>query len=117
MDKAGTTNNTTQARGNTTTGISVALWWLRHYETITHFWKGFSWVWVIGVLLLVMVGHLDLGRALCFILLIGVTANTGIYLGIKTAASYLKHLEDGPEKTEAHELMIKIIGRRVPMAG
>jgi hypothetical protein len=95
------------------TGAKVGLWWLRHYETTIRFWTGFSWVWVIGTVLSAVVGHLDLGHALCIILLIGVIANTGIYLSIRTMASYLKGLEDGPEKKEAHELMIKIIKRRM----
>jgi hypothetical protein len=95
----------------------MALWYLRHYEDIVHFWKGFSWLWVIGILLSSVAGYLSLGHALCTILIVGVIANTGIYLGIKTIASYLKGLDDGPEKDEAHELMMRIIRRRVPNPG
>jgi len=98
-------------------GTKAALWWLRHYEFITHFWKGFSWVWVIGMLLLPVVGYMDLRLAIGLILLIGVIANTGIYMSIRTMASYLKHLKDGPEKEEAHELMIEIIRRRIQHVG
>jgi hypothetical protein len=98
-------------------GAKVALWWLRHYETIIHFWTGFSWVWVVGILLGALVGHLQLGHALCLILLVGVISNTGIYLSIQTLASYLKGLKDGPAKEEAHELMIKIMTRRIVNAG
>lgn len=94
-------------------GTKAALWWLRHYETIIYFWTGFSWVWVIGILLGAIVGYLDLRYALCFIFLIGVVANTGIYFSITTMASYLKGLDDGPEKEEAHKLMMKIIRRRI----
>jgi len=94
-------------------GTKAALWWLRHYEFITHFWTGFSWVWVIGMLLLPVVGYMDLRLALSLILLIGVVANSGIYLSIRTLASYLKQLGDGPEKEEAHELMTEIIKRRI----
>jgi hypothetical protein len=97
---------------DTATGIKVALWWLRHFEAIIHFWPGFSWAWVIGILLYAVSGHLELGHALGIIILIGVIANTGIYLSIRTLASYLKQLEDGPKKEEAHELMRKIIKRR-----
>ena len=68
----------------------------------------------IGILLSAVVGYLSLRYALCTILLVGVIANTGVYLGIRTVASYLKHLRDGPQKEEAHELMIQIIRRRVP---
>jgi len=96
-----------------TMGTRVALWWLRHYEGITHFWKGFSWVWVIGVLFYVIVGYLDLGVALSIIFLVGVIANSGIYLSIRAIGSHLKNLEDGPQKQEAYELMLKIIRRRV----
>jgi hypothetical protein len=95
------------------TGTRAALWWLRHYEFITQFWTGFSWVWVIGMLLLPVVGYMDLRLALALILLIGVIANTGIYMSIRTLASYLKNLKNGPEKEEAHELMIEIIKRRI----
>ncbi len=94
-------------------GAKVVLWWLRHYEDITHFWRGFSWVWVVGMLLFTVVGYLDLARAICLIFLVGVIANLGIYLSIRTIAGQLKALEDGPEKEEAHELMVKIIRRRV----
>jgi hypothetical protein len=96
-----------------TTGTRVALWWLRHYDGITHFWKGFSWVWVIGVLLSVIVGYLDLTIALPVIFLVGVIANSGIYLSIRAIGSHLKNLKDGPQKEEAYELMLKIIRRRV----
>jgi hypothetical protein len=95
----------------------MALWYLRHYEDIVHFWKGFSWLWVIGILLSSVAGYLSLDHALCTIFIVGVIANTGIYLGIKTIASYLKSLDDGPEKDEAHKLMVRIIRRRVPNPG
>ena len=98
---------------NHTVGNKVALWWLRHYEEIIHFWTGFSWVWVIGVFLSAVVGKIEFRYALSIIFLIGVIANVGIYLGIRTLASHLKHLTDGPEKEEAHELMMKIIKRRI----
>ena len=93
-------------------GTKVALWWLKHFEAIIYFWRGFSWVWVIGILLCVVTGHLSLGHALGIILLIGVIANTGIYFSIRTLVSYLKQLDGCPEKEEAHELMTKIIKRR-----
>jgi hypothetical protein len=98
-------------------GTKAALWWLRHYEFITHFWTGFSWVWVIGMLLLPVIGYMDLRVAIALILLIGVIANTGIYMSIRTLASYLKQLKDGPEKEEAHELMTEIIKRRIQHVG
>jgi hypothetical protein len=98
-------------------GTKAALWWLRHYEFITNFWTGFSWVWVIGMLLLPVIGYMDLPVALALILLIGVIANTGIYMSIRTLASYLKQLKDGPEKEEAHELMTEIIKRRIQHVG
>jgi hypothetical protein len=97
----------------TDTGTRAALWWLRNYETIIHFWTGFSWVWVLGIVLYALVGYLSLAHAICIILLIGVIANSGIYLGIRTMASYLRGLEDCAEKEEAHELMIEIIKRRM----
>lgn len=96
----------------TAAGTSAALWWLRHYEGIISFWKGFSWVWVIGVLLYSIEGCIDLRYALWLILCIGVIANTGIYLGIKTLSSHLKNLKEGPEKKEAYKLMLKIIRKR-----
>jgi hypothetical protein len=98
-------------------GTKAALWWLRHYEFITNFWTGFTWTWVIGMLLLPVVGYMDLRLALALILLIGVIANTGIYMSIRTLASYLKQLKDGPEKEEAHELMTEIIKRRIQHVG
>jgi hypothetical protein len=112
VPKAEHTNSKPKMSHDTATGIKVALWWLRHFEAIIHFWPGFSWAWVIGILLYAVSGHLELGHALGIIILIGVIANTGIYLSIRTLASYLKQLEDGPKKEEAHELMRKIIKRR-----
>jgi hypothetical protein len=99
---------------DTSMGTRVALWWLRHYDSTMHFWRGFSWAWVIGLVLSVIAGHLDLGRALFIILFCGVVGNTGIYLSIRAMGSHLNHLQDGPEKEEAHDLMIKIIRKRVP---
>jgi len=99
------------------TGTKVTLWWLRHYESVTQFWRGFSWVFAIGIVLFAVVGHMDLRHALCLLFLIGVIANTGLYLGIRTMASYLKGLQDGREKREAHELMMKIIRRRIVHIG
>jgi hypothetical protein len=115
--KAEPTNTKTNASHHVARGARAALWWLRHYEFITHFWTGFSWVWVIGILLGSMGGYMDLRYAICLILLIGVIANTGIYMSIRTFASYLKHLKDGPEKEEAHKLMVEIIRRRIQHVG
>lgn len=98
-------------------GTGAALWWLRNYETVIHFWTGFSWVWVVGIVLYALAGRLGLGHAICIILLVGVISNTGIYLSVRTMASYLRSLSDGPEKEEAHELMIKIIKRRMLYMG
>ena len=117
MRKAEERNHWSEVSNGTERGTKVALWWLRHYEGVVHFWTGFSWVWVIGILLAAVAGHLDLRRALCLILLIGIIANCGIYLGIKTLACYLRDLKDGREKEEAHELMAKIIRRRILHAG
>ena len=117
MLKAEQTDSKTTVSSSDARGAKVALWWLRHYEIIIHFWTGFSWVWVLGILLGAVIGHLQLGHALCLILLIGVIANTGIYLSIRTMTSYLKGLEDGPEKEEAHKLMIEIIKRRMLYVG
>jgi hypothetical protein len=97
----------------TSMGTKAALWWLKHYEGIVHFWTGFSWVWVVAILLGAIVGEIELRQALCLIFLIGVVAISGVYLCIKTLSSHLKHLSDGPEKEEAHELMAKIIRRRL----
>ncbi|MBW2107121.1 MAG: hypothetical protein JRI36_00430 [Deltaproteobacteria bacterium] len=91
----------------------VALWWLRNYDAITHFWRGFSWVWVIGVLMYVITGSLDLARAMVIIFVVGIIANSGIYCSIRAISAHLKQLEDGPEKQEAYDLMIKIIRARV----
>ena len=102
---------------STATGIKVALWWLRHYESIVQFWRGFSWVLAIGIVLFAIVGHMDLRHAVCLLFLIGVIANTGIYLGIRTMTSHLKGLKDGRAKEEAHELMMKIIRRRILNVG
>jgi hypothetical protein len=98
-----------KAFNDTAKATKIALWWLRHYESIMHFWRGFSWVWVIGVLLCAIVGDVDLAHAIFIIFLVGIIANTGIYLGIRTVSSHLKRLEDGPAKETAHELMIKIM--------
>lgn len=111
------TNTKATASHYVARGTKAALWWLRHYEFITHFWTGFSWVWVIGILLGAMVGYMDLRYAICLILLVGVIANTGIYMIIRTFASYLSHLKDGPEKEEAHKLMVEIIKRRIQHVG
>ncbi|MDY6986632.1 MAG: hypothetical protein SWQ30_01130 [Thermodesulfobacteriota bacterium] len=98
---------------STATGTKVTLWWLRHYESIVQFWRGFSWVLAVGIVLFTIVGHMDLRHALCLLFLVGVISNTGIYLGIRTMASHLKGLKDGRAKEEAHELMMKIIRRRI----
>ncbi len=117
--KGGITVKSQQEVGNpsavlsdTRTGTKLALWWLRHYESITEFWRGFSWIWVITVLFHVLAGYLDLARAIGLIFVVGIIANSGVYLAIKAIGSHLKHLEDGPEKEEAHDLMIEIIKRR-----
>ena len=99
--------------GHGAAGNKVALWWLRHYETIINFWTGFSWVWVIGLLLYAFSGQLNVKQALLLILFIGVIGNAGAYLGLRTLSGYLKLLKDGPEKEEAHKLMTKIISRRM----
>ncbi len=117
VPKAEQTNNRSNVSGYTPTGTRVALWWLRHYESIIHFWTGLSWVCVVGILLSTIAGHLDLNHALSMIFLVGVIANTGMYLGIRTLASYLKCLKDGRQKEEAHELMTKIIERRILNVG
>ena len=111
------TSNRSNVSDHTPTGTRVALWWLRHYESIIHFWTGFSWVWVVGILLSAIAGHLDLGHALSIIILVGIIANTGMYLGIRTLASYLKCLKDGRQKEEAHELMAEIIKKRMLHVG
>lgn len=98
---------------DTSTTTKLTLWWLRNYESITHFWTGFSWVWVIGVLLAAIAGHLDLRLAISVIFLFGIISNTGIYLCVRAMSAHLKQLEDCPEKEEAHELMRQIIKRRV----
>ena len=116
MSRTEIRNNPTEASKHSC-GTTFALWCLRNYEDIIHFWTGFSWLWVIGILLSAMVGYLSLSHALCTILLVGVIANSGVYLGIRAVASYLKHLQEGPEKEEAHKLMIRIIRRRVPHMG
>ncbi len=90
-----------------------ALWWIRNFEKIIHFWTGFSWVIVIGAILTVFVGRFNLSQALSFIICFGVVANTGLYLCVKAFAASLKQLREGPEKEEAHELMGKIIHRRL----
>jgi hypothetical protein len=115
--KAEETKEWSPVSSSTATGTKVALWWLRHYESIVHFWTGFSWVFAVGIVLYAIVGHLDLGHALCLVFLIGVIANSGIYLGIRTMASHLKGLKEGREKEEAHELMMKIIRRRIVNVG
>jgi hypothetical protein len=111
--KAEQTHEGTNVLPQTETGAKVALWWLRHFDSITHFWTGFSWVWVTGLLLCAVTGQLGLQKALFLIFVIGVIANTGVYCGIKTLASYLKHLRNSAEKEEAHELMTKIIRKRM----
>ena len=70
-------------------------------------------MWVIGIILSSMVEYITLAYALAIILLVEVILNTGFYLAIRTIASHLKLLEDGPEKDEAHKLMTKIIKRRI----
>lgn len=113
VNKAEKIESVSKVFHDTGRGTKVALWWLKHYETVMPFWRGFSWTWVIGILLAAIVGYLDLGSALLFIFFFGVIANTGMYLGIRTLSSHLKNLENGPEKEEAHELMIKIIQKTV----
>ncbi|MBW2644719.1 MAG: hypothetical protein JRE23_00820 [Deltaproteobacteria bacterium] len=113
MNKAEKIESVSKIFHDTSRGTKVALWWLRHYETVMPFWRGFSWTWVIGTLLAAIAGYLDLERALLLIFFCGIIANTGIYLSIMTMNCYLKNLEDGPDKEEAHELMIKIIKKRV----
>ena len=117
MPRAQQTTNCSRVSHETPAGTRLALWWLRHYESIIHFWTGFSWVWVIGILLFAVVGYLDVVRALATIVLIGVIANTGVYLAVRTLANYLKGLQDGPEKEEAHDLMVEIMRRRAASAG
>ena len=113
MASAQPTHRGQEVLGHGATGTKVALWWLRHYEGIINFWTGFSWVWVIGLILYAISGQLQVKQALLLILFIGVIGNTGAYLGLRTLSSYLKLLKDGPEKEEAHELMTKIIRRRI----
>ena len=91
----------------------IALWWLRHYEDIIGFWKGFSWVATIGVFFYVIVGYLDIGVAIPGLFIVGVVANGGIYFSIRAISSHLKHMQEGPEKEEAHALMMKIIKKRI----
>ncbi|MDY6951131.1 MAG: hypothetical protein SWE60_06450 [Thermodesulfobacteriota bacterium] len=102
---------------STATGTKVTLWWLRHYESIVQFWRGFSWVLAVGIVLFAIVGHMHLRHALFLLLVIGVIGASGIYLGIRTMASHLKGLKEGREKEEAHELMMKIIRRRIVDVG
>ncbi len=110
------TNTDSRLSHETAVGTRVALWWLRHYDTIIRFWTGFSWIWVIGLLLSIIVGYLDLARGLSTILLIGLVTNTGAYLAVRSLASHLKGLQDGPDRDEAHELMIQIMRRRTLIA-
>lgn len=117
MNRTEITNNHTESSSNDTTGTKFTLWCLKNYDDIVHFWVGFSWLWVIGILLSVVVGYLSLNHALCTIFLVAVIANSGIYLGIRAMASHLKHLQEGPEKEKAHELMIRIIRKRLPNLG
>jgi len=114
MNGQGKCGSPSQVFHNSSRATHMALWWLRHYEAISHFWKGFSWVWVIGILFYVIAGYLDLAVALPVIFVVGIVANSGIYCSIRAISSHLRNLEDGPEKEEAHDLMIKIIERRVP---
>jgi uncharacterized membrane protein HdeD (DUF308 family) len=116
MARAQTTEGGPNALGHAGAGTRLALWWLRHYDRIVHFWIGFSWVWVMGILLYAVVGYFHLKQALLLILLIGVILNTGGYCVVKTLSSYLKHMQDGPAKEEAHDLMVKIIRKRIPVA-
>jgi hypothetical protein len=69
VNKAEKIESVSKVFNDTSRITKVALWWLKHYETIMPFWRGFS--------------------------------------------CHLKNLEDGPEKEEAHELMIRIIKKRV----
>lgn len=109
MNKNGESNTDT----NLNLCEKIALWWIRHFESIIHFWTGFSWAIVIGAILTVVAGRFNLSQALSFVICFGVIANTGVFLCIKTLAASLKQLPDGPEKDEAHELMGRIIHRRL----
>ena len=113
VNKAERINSVAKGLNDTGRGTKIALWWLRHYESMGHFWKGFSCVWVIGMLLSAIVGYPNSGHASIIMLFIGVIVNTAMYLCISAINGQLRDLEDGPEKEEAHELMIKIIRRRV----
>ena len=64
-----------------------------------------------------IVGYITLAHGLAIILFLGVVLNTGFYLAIRTVASHLKLLEDGNEREEAHDLMMKIIRKRIPGLG
>jgi len=91
----------------------ATLWWLRNFEGIIHFWTGFSWLVVIGAILTVIAGRFDLKQVLVFIFFFGFIANTTLYFVIKSVAVCLRYMEEGPEKEEAHDLMIGIIRRRL----
>ena len=70
-------------------------------------------MWVIGILLSSVVGYITLEQALAIVLLVGVILHVGFYLAIRAIASHLKLMKNSPEKEKAHDLMMKIICRRI----
>ena len=113
MKKAVNINPARRPYPYTTVQTRFSIWWLRNFESIIHFWTGFGWVWAFAVLLSAIVGYMPLVNALAVLFFTGIVALFGILLCIRSISTHLKSLEDGPEKEEAHELMIQIIKRRI----
>jgi divalent metal cation (Fe/Co/Zn/Cd) transporter len=90
-----------------------SIWWLRNFEEIIHFWTSFSWVWAFAVVLSAIVGYMPLFNALAVLFVSGVILQSAMVLCIRSISTYLKSMEEGPEKEKAHDLMIQIIKRRM----
>jgi hypothetical protein len=90
-----------------------SIWWLRNFEAIIHFWTGFSWVWASAVLLYGLVGSVPLFETLAVLLLTSAALQSAMLLCIRSISTYLKSMEEGPEKDLAHDLMTQIIRRRL----
>jgi len=91
----------------------LALWWIRHYESCTHFWPGFLISLAICIFIVGCFRNWPIGPVLFGIATVSIILNAGVILLIKSLQHVLKNLPDGPEKEEAHDLMIEIIKKRL----
>lgn len=90
----------------------LAFWWLKYFDEIATFWRGFSWSTVIMLFVIAVLKHWDLVPIVFAVFFGGMAINVGLYLLIRTLQSHLLTLE-GEDKEKAHNLMVKIILKKI----